>query len=284
MKKTKKFLVIILSAVMVFTLAFAASAADAGYEEYAGYQFPGTDPWGAQLNVTIRNVEKGLMSWTYTEDFGTEMIYKELSQTSIDPATHKADFYIEGNYVDSLSMIYNYGGTIELIDGKVIITYEYGETVTQSPEGDSSSRQVKALAPGKNVVILTKNIPSGGIDGWALIDGKWYFGVNGELVTGWLFDGYNWYYMDYSGVMQTGWVWDGAWYYLSGSGAMQTGWVYDDLTWYYMDESGAMVTGWVWYNGNWYYMTFYGAMVTGDYTIDGVVNHFDSNGAWISFK
>ena len=58
------------------------------------------------------------------------------------------------------------------------------------------------------------------------------------MQTGWIFDGFKYYYLDESGVMQTGWINDGGErYYLNESGAMQTGWLLDnDGRWYYLTE------------------------------------------------
>jgi len=414
MKKISKVIAVILSAAMVFSFAFAASAADPGYEEYAGYQFVGSDPWGGQLSVTVRSVANGLMEWTFTDLFEDGMIYKELERTEIKEGC--ADFYLEGNYSESDNLIYNYGGSIQLIEGYVVIEYEYGETVTQSPEGDSNSRQVDALPDdekivvlekyvpnggvvedysyfegyqftgvdpwggalnitirsiengemdwtitdsygnemiynektgteleagqagfyiegdytgadnmsyayggtldlidraivftyefgatvtssseggsssrmvdalpdSEKIVILTRHVPSGGVDGWQYIDGKWYYASNGEWMTDWINDGYAWYYLDTTGAMQTGWLlFDGEWYYLCATGEMATGWIFDGWNWYYMDIYGVMTTGWLYDGGYWYYLTESGAMATGWLLVDGAWYLFADSGEWI---
>ena len=115
-------------------------------------------------------------------------------------------------------------------------------------------------------------------------NGDWvYADQDGALVSGWVRDGGQWYYLDpTSKAMVTGWVADGgSWYYLTGSGAMAIGWVNDGGTWYYLNASGKMATGWVKERGTWYYLSPSGAMVTGTHVINGRTYVFDDLGAWV---
>ena len=119
--------------------------------------------------------------------------------------------------------------------------------------------------------------------GWADVNGTWYYmDGSGAMQTGWADVNDTWYYMDGSGAMQTGWAdVNGTWYYMDGSGAMQTGWVDVNGTWYYMDGSGAMRTGWENIGGTWYYLRADGTMATTNIMIDGKMNAFAANGAWL---
>ena len=106
------------------------------------------------------------------------------------------------------------------------------------------------------------------VTGWKEIDGNWYyFGEDGAMVSDkWLQYGNDWYYQKEDGAMATGWTQagdEGNWYYFSDGGEMKKGWVQDGNTWYYMGEDGTMVTG--------------------TQTIDGRVNIFDENGAWVAY-
>ena len=115
-------------------------------------------------------------------------------------------------------------------------------------------------------------------------NGDWvYADQDGALVSGWVRDGGQWYYLDPSSkVMKTGWLADGgSWYYLTASGAMATGWVNDGGTWYYLNASGKMATGWVKDRGSWYYLSPSGAMLTGTQVINGRTYVFDANGIWV---
>ena len=116
------------------------------------------------------------------------------------------------------------------------------------------------------------------------MNGQWvYADSDGALVSGWVKDGGQWYYLDpASHVMATGWVADrGSWYYLTGNGAMAIGWVNDGGTWYFLNASGKMATGWVKDRGTWYYLAPSGAMLTGTHVINGRTYLFDDSGAWM---
>ena len=115
-------------------------------------------------------------------------------------------------------------------------------------------------------------------------NGDWvYADQDGALVSGWVRDGGQWYYLDPSSkVMKTGWLADGgSWYYLTASGAMATGWVQVDGSWYYLNASGKMATGWLNVGGAWYYLSPSGAMLTGTQVINGRTYVFDANGIWV---
>ena len=115
-------------------------------------------------------------------------------------------------------------------------------------------------------------------------NGEWvYADSDGALVSGWVRDGGQWYYLDpASHVMATGWVADGgSWYYLTGNGAMAIGWVKDGGTWYFLNASGKMATGWIKDRGTWYYLAPSGAMLTGTHLINGRTYVFDDSGAWV---
>ena len=116
------------------------------------------------------------------------------------------------------------------------------------------------------------------------MSGEWvYADSDGALVSGWVKDGGQWYYLDpASHVMATGWVADGgSWYYLTGNGAMAIGWVNDGGTWYFLNASGKMATGWIKDRGTWYYLAPSGAMLTGTHVINGRTYVFDDSGAWV---
>ena len=116
------------------------------------------------------------------------------------------------------------------------------------------------------------------------MNGQWvYADSDGALVSGWVKDGGQWYYLNpASHVMATGWVADrGSWYYLTGSGAMAIGWVNDGGTWYFLNASGKMATGWIKDRGTWYYLAPSGAMLTGTHVINGRTYMFDDSGAWV---
>lgn len=122
------------------------------------------------------------------------------------------------------------------------------------------------------------------VSGWCLDGDIWYYGQNGEVLTGWLFVGNKWYWLDpvNDGAMSKGIVCVGSSkYYLSESGAMAVGWAFDGLNWYYAESSGALASGWRLIGGAWYWLD--GAndhkMVTGFTAIGNYQYHFSDSGA-----
>ena len=101
------------------------------------------------------------------------------------------------------------------------------------------------------------------LTGWMQLNGIYYYlHTDGRMLTGWLNDGTNQYYMDPSGGnMSVGWKQiDGKWYYFNNTGHMQKGWINIDGRSYYLNESnGQMLAG-------------------GTYTIGGGSYSFDQNG------
>lgn len=90
------------------------------------------------------------------------------------------------------------------------------------------------------------------MDGWIKSNGKWYFFVDGEKVTGWKkiswSKGTDWFYFDANGVMATGWrnlTYKGkvCRFWFAESGAMAVGLTFCDTNWYYFDKDGVMQTG-----------------------------------------
>ena len=121
--------------------------------------------------------------------------------------------------------------------------------------------------------------------GWFTINGRDYqFGPSGYMATGFLkrTNG-EWVYADSDGALVSGWVKDGGqWYYLDpASHVMATGWVADGGSWYYLTGNGEMATGWVKDRGTWYYLAPSGAMLTGTHVINGRTYVFDDSGAWV---
>ena len=114
-----------------------------------------------------------------------------------------------------------------------------------------------------------------------LIDGAIYrFDKRGYMVTGWVYEGGEWFYYGPSGGQASGWVRvQGAWYYLDPhSGAMASGWTKVRDTWYYLSSSGAMRTGWLRDGSSWFYLSPHGAMATGWHRVGSSWYHFADSG------
>lgn len=114
--------------------------------------------------------------------------------------------------------------------------------------------------------------------GWELVDGTWYYYVEGELVTDQLMKiGESYYYFDGSGAMCTGviWLWD--------SNAEDS---YATLA---LSDGSVLVnqTGWYQYDGEWYYFKSAGHLAYNEIlTIGGTGYYFAgdgimaTNGSW----
>lgn len=83
-------------------------------------------------------------------------------------------------------------------------------------------------------------------DGWKYINGKYYYFRDSVMVTGWLYDNDQWYFLDsLNGDMKSGWqMIDGTWRYFGESGDLKYGWLQIGDNWYYLsDENGSMAVG-----------------------------------------
>ncbi len=196
------------------------------------------------------------------------------------------------------------------VNGFYLYQNEYAMTVNKGtlvidatlPEGATvSGAGTRYVTHGPNVITLTVTAASGktatytlhiqaNLNGWTW-DGRWAYYRDGvQLANQWMFDGYNWYYMDASGhCVINGWVWDNhTWYYMGESGAMHTGWVKVADSWYYMNQSGAMQTGWIYLDGVWYYANESGAIQTGWVQVSDTWYYMNESGGmqtgWLTYN
>ncbi|MBM6827898.1 hypothetical protein [Mordavella massiliensis] len=140
-------------------------------------------------------------------------------------------------------------------------------------------------------------------DGWHLTGEGWYLYKDGQMLTGWQWDGGSCYYMYDNGIMAADtWIDN---YYVNASGAWvpsyepphwilsSAGWWYRnadgsypanawqliDNQWYYFNSAGYMVTGWQLLGNTWYYLSGSGAMLTGWQYLGGAWYYLDASGA-----
>ena len=140
---------------------------------------------------------------------------------------------------------------------------------------------------------------------WIRYNGTWGYLSGGQLATGWIKDGIDWYYFNEDGSMKTnelcmidgnlyyfrGWggmlynAWyqnpaDGNWYYLRGWGAaLNTGWSHIGNDWYYFNPDCTMKKDELCRIGNdLYYFHGWGGMLYNAWHQD------PSNGNWYYFR
>ncbi len=132
--------------------------------------------------------------------------------------------------------------------------------------------------------------------GWALIDGSYYYKEGENFIVNQTkkING-DWYLFDAHGKMVTGfstyeydssaWVsyyydWGKFYYGQDGRRCYYVGWQVIDGKWYYFDTASESVSGWQIINGvRYYFDTESHAMVTGYHVINEKLYYFDANGA-----
>lgn len=142
-------------------------------------------------------------------------------------------------------------------------------------------------------------------DGWSLVDGAYYYKLNGSFIVGHevQING-RWYSFDWDGKMisdafspltnyqeATDTADRNSYYQSGGSRADYVGWQLIDGKWYYFDGNSKCLEGWAVLNGNRYYFKSFfdvsfakkstdaaGKTCTGYRTINGVLYYFDQNG------
>lgn len=115
------------------------------YKDYDAKIFSGSDPWGGVLFIQIIHcdAEKLVIEWTneFEDDGVNRIISKRLEMDMTDDLICQYDIYskqpISGNENEYLS--YTYSGTIQLIDGKMLVSFNSGEYYKYS-FGASGSR------------------------------------------------------------------------------------------------------------------------------------------------
>lgn len=114
--------------------------------------------------------------------------------------------------------------------------------------------------------------------GWYLQNGRVYYILDGQRISGFFqVDGIT-YYQDETGFLHTGWLeFNDLRYYFNANGSMVTGWLELDGCYYYFGADGTAYVGWAEIDGNTYYFTEDGRL-TGEQIISGQKYTFLDNG------
>lgn len=119
-------------------------------------------------------------------------------------------------------------------------------------------------------------------NGWEAFKAKVQKYMNEMGQTGWIKDGYGWWYKNADGSYPTStWKYiNKAWYWFNAKGYAVTGWQYINKRWYYFNSNCQMLEGWIKYKDNWYYLRAKdGDMVSNEFRkINGTWYKFNENG------
>ena len=181
--------------------------------------------------------------------------------------------------------------------------------ISVEPTDDGKALRFKADGNLGRFILATE------LNGWAQVDGAWYYYKDGEMLKdAWVQSGGAWYYLGSDGKMLVNeWVKSGGkWYYLGEGGKMVTNktiqsdgyfyhldangnpitsaWVKSGGNWYYFNASGKMVVnGWVSWGGKWYFMDMNGKLVTNKFVrYNGKYYYLNGNGnpasnSWVKY-
>ena len=162
MKKFNKLFVIGITLVVLFSLTACKKdnkkeeKTTSDYSEYVGYQFAGKDPWGSELAITVRSIENGKITWTYTDVLGTgESAVTAYSELTTDFSDNTTSFTTSGKG-DKEGYTFEYAGTLTLNDGKLTVKLTNGSLTEESTEGGSAAYQVGPLDENAKTITLTK--------------------------------------------------------------------------------------------------------------------------------
>jgi hypothetical protein len=132
---------------------------------------------------------------------------------------------------------------------------------------NNSNEIISKGSTSMQVNLLSTRQAYAAVNGWTSSGGYWYYGVNGQYVTGWQriyhSQRWDWFFFLNDGRMATDWmVWDNSWFYLAETkgqgygfndpmyGTMREGWQYiwhstgPDWFYFHGNGSGRMKTGW----------------------------------------
>jgi hypothetical protein len=155
-----------------------ASASEYEIANYVGHKFTGTDPWGGELTIVIKEIEDDVMSVGFKDVI--EDLTFDLDSPYVPIFDGSIPFSPNGFAEGRDDVIINYITSLELKDGNLEMTYESGEITTTSEQGGSSAYNAEALEEDQKTVILT----DAGEAEAELLAGGWEFTPKtGSLLT-----------------------------------------------------------------------------------------------------
>ena len=159
-----------------------------------------------------------------------------------------------------------------VLPAAILAEAENGKWRYKNPNGTYAANEWKQLPYNGTMEWYYFGEDGNMMTGWLVLNGKTYYldpesdGTQGKMCTGWkLINGIWYFFNDSADMEQRGVMTTGGWQYLAYNGTME---------WYFFNEQGQMQTGWVTDGDKEYYLYpvadgTRGRMLTGWQTIDG---------------
>ena len=124
--------------------------------DYIGKQYTGNDPWGNPLSIVLKSMDGNEVSFGYKAVIGEgEYMRTFLTESSGELKDGVIPFHISSTAKEYEAMHCDYSGSLTLKDGSLLVTYDTGSVVEESPEGGSSGYQALGLEGEDKTVELS---------------------------------------------------------------------------------------------------------------------------------
>lgn len=167
------------------------------------------------------------------------------------------------------------GQTVNTLPGATREGFDFAGWYTAEEGGEKVEED---FIPEGDVKLFARWTECVDANGWYSQDGRDYYIMDGQRITGFFqVEGIT-YYQTEDGFLFTGWLeFNELRYYFNANGSMHTGWLYLDNSTYYFGSDGTAFVGWAVIDENTYYFTEDG-LLTGEQTISGEKYTFSDQG------
>ena len=124
--------------------------------DYIGKQYTGNDPWGNPLSIVLKSMDGNEVSFGYKAVIGEgEYMRTFLTESSGELKDGVIPVHISSTAKEYEAMNCDYSGSLTLKDGSLLVTYDTGSVVEESPEGGASGYQALGLEGEDKTVELS---------------------------------------------------------------------------------------------------------------------------------
>lgn len=309
-REKKRWLVLVMSAVLVLGTCFAAQAAETKIDKVK-LTFSGTEPKSGEavgdidvrtdsneFSVDYAEYTNSLENWTVgvEPEVKIELVAKDGYKFGYTSKSHfnlsgmnaefeRAKIYDNGSYMEVTATLKRIGGKLT---GSENLEWG-GKTAYWDAVEGSKQYEVNLRRNEKTVTTVETTSTSYNFAGYMDREGNYSFRVRAissynNRVGEWS-DYSDEIYISESEAGSGGqWKNDqyGWWYAYNGGGYPANCWKQIGGAWYYFAYNGYMLTGWQQINGSWYYLAPSGAMTIGWQNVGGVWYYMDGNGVMLT--